>query len=184
MMSLNLRSKVIASLAIASQFVLGVTTPVKANEVDQHEYLIKAIRDVGVNVVINHPDDCGKGINGLYDSLKGYISICQDNAKVSLSEVAWTANDYDTLRHEAQHLVQDCTDNALGNGQLYPMFSDSQARANFVFNSIGRSGISYVLELYKDDPSVIDLELEAFAVANTVSARSIADKVTSYCANN
>ena len=37
------------------------------------------------------------------------IMICQDDRiETSDQEVEWTENDYDTLRHEAHHVVQDC----------------------------------------------------------------------------
>ena len=169
----------IAALAIS------FGSPVFAESVQQdHEYLWNAIRDVGINVVINHPSDCNGQYAGVYDSLRGYITICQDNAKIPFSIVEWTANDYDTLRHEAQHIIQDCHDNRLGDGELTPMFADQSTRYEFIADSLTNEEIEYVIKQYENSSTdTIQIELEAFAVAKNVNARSIADKVTQWCAN-
>ena len=86
--------------------------------------------------MINHPEDCNGRIDGVYDSIRGYITICQDQGTKAFKMVGWTDNDLDTLRHEAQHVVQDCIGNRLGDGYLSPLFDDSRREMTLVLKRL------------------------------------------------
>ena len=92
--------------------------------------------------------------------------ICQENHGPNTveSQVVWTEEDYDTLRHEAQHLIQDCKDGALDH-ELQNMMSDPRGFATAV---IGQHSVDRITMMYTEQgatPSVLDLEYEAFSVA-------------------
>jgi len=151
---------------------------------EDHRYLMSAIHQVGVTANINDPEHCNEdGIDGVYYSSQSLIVICQDNATSYNSQVAWTANDLDTLRHEAHHLVQDCADYRRGDSRLIPLFEPDEFNT-FVRDSIGNDRAKRLMLLYKEHGASYDdivLEIEAFAVADSVNARSIADKVIEFC---
>ena len=112
------------------------------------------------------------------------VVICQDNAKFHNEEVDWTENDLDTLRHEAHHLIQDCADRQRGDGNLIRTYLMTTIINFVVQNSLGSETVKRIIMNYKElgaDSETIVLELEAFAVANAVPARSIGDKVIRLC---
>lgn len=163
---------------------MAIATPVKANEIEEHQRLWDTLEMVGVNVVINHPEDCNGRIDGVYDSIRGYITICQDQGTEAFKMVGWTDNDLDTLRHEAQHVVQDCVGNRIGDGYLSPLFDDSKQRNDFVIKAIGVAEAKRIVVNYRSrGAEVVNNELEAFAVASSVSATQIADKLLTVCAS-
>ena len=84
-------------------------TEAKANPrlVEEHRYLASTIVSLGVPVSFNTRTHCLPGKSGSYFT-SGFMVICQDNRGREGVEVGWTQNDLDTLRHEAQHMVQDC----------------------------------------------------------------------------
>ena len=57
-----------------------------------------------------NPDRCDtEKAYGWYWAAANELVVCQENKiKGSNAQVEWTEEDYDTLRHEAHHLVQDC----------------------------------------------------------------------------
>lgn len=176
---MNKLAKFIAGVGIGATLA---TAPVQANEIEQHQQLWDALEMVGVKVVINHPEDCDGKVDGIYDSVRGYITICQDLATDALQMVGWTDNDLDTLRHEAQHVVQDCVGDRLGDGYLAPMFRDQETREQFVIKSIGAAAAKRIVFTYRGaGMEVVNNELEAFAVANAVNATSISDAVIELC---
>ena len=174
-------SRLITSLFIGLQLFANARS-VKAENIEGHSQLWDVLNAVGVRVVLNHPEDCKGQFNGIYDSLRGYINICQDNATEPFSAVEWTANDFDTLRHEAQHVIQDCNDGKLADGLLSPMFDNAQNRDSFIAESLPDNVIKKITLDYAKAPlGVLDYELEAWSVARVVNAESIARKVIEYC---
>ena len=152
-----------------------------------HKAIITAAERVGVEVVINSSEHCTrKGLNGLYLShSQGLLVVCQDFGQPGGPEVAWTANDLDTLRHEAHHLIQDCLAYRRGDQALRPAAETTAALYSF----LGASGfndeqIENIVSRYRangaDDRTIL-LELEAFAVARTVDPESIAEGITRSC---
>ena len=110
------------------------------------------------------------------------ILICQDEGQGVAygTQVKWTANDLDSLRHEAQHVVQDCLDGGMGDGELSPMFNNEQLK-EAVLSTLSRERIKMILENYGEEDHLI--ELEAFTVAAAVSPVSIANAIEKHCAS-
>jgi len=113
---MKLKSILLAGiLAIPALF----TTNAKANSiVKEHKELARTIVSLGVPVSINTNIHCPAGESGSYFAA-GFMVICQDNRTANGKEVEWTANDLDTLRHEAHHLIQDCASGTIGDGKMY-----------------------------------------------------------------
>jgi hypothetical protein len=163
-----------------------IPTSVKANQIEDHKYLIQSIIKVGVPVILNTRAHCNDPkYDGSYSS--GLMFICQDNARLMNGKsVQWTANDLDTLRHEAHHLVQDCAVGGIADKKYSLLFTEKQEYARFVIGALGEEKAQLIWNAYKKDGySDIDIlmELEAFAVAETVDARTIANKVLEFCTN-
>ena len=158
---------------------------VAGNTFDDHYHLYQTLHRHGITVAIN-PMSCAKGFDGMYQPFKRLLTICQDRARPGQGEVEWTANDYDTLRHEAQHFIQDCNMGTNHDGELQPLFNDADLN-NFVGRTIGHQQAQMFLNspAYAGlDDNGRKLEAEAFAVAAAIDARDIADKVTQICGRN
>ena len=177
--------KFLATVAAIATAVVTIT-PARAdgNSLADHKYLWEAIQSVGVTTVINSPRYCSGDASGIYDSGRAIMAICQDNARAFGHEVAWTQNDLDTLRHEAHHLIQDCNVGRIGDAQMGRMFSSGDDLEAFVRGALTNRQIKGIAEVYRANGAnnrVVLIELEAFAVAESVSAERIADKVLDWC---
>jgi hypothetical protein len=162
------------SLTFLLPFLLSSGTAVASSRFDDHAYLYNSIRSVGIVVQVN-PPDCNGSVDGFYQSRSRRLVICQDNMRQADVEVDWTLNDYDTLRHEAQHLVQDCNGAGYGNGYLKPLMSE-----RYPINVLGHATAHGLMQndSYRGAPRSVHLiELEAFAVAQEIGPRQIAEKV-------
>ena len=98
--------------------LLFVSLPVSASTEElQHKRLLNVVESLGVRVAIND-SYCKKlnMFNGFYINKKNQLYICQDNSLMDGKIVEWTENDFDTIRHETFHLIQDCNDGKLGEG--------------------------------------------------------------------
>ena len=176
-----------AFLALVSSLTVGAVpaaaTP-NTGSFDDHIRLYQTIQSHGVTVYFNHPQHCNGGINGSYISVRRVLNVCQDRARPGQQETDWTANDLDTLRHEAHHMIQDCAGAGNGNGHLVHLFSNRQELHSFIGsvytqaeqNSLmgGRSYSGHNRERQL-------IELEAFATAAVISANDIADKMNQVC---
>ena len=79
--------------------------------------------------------------------------------------MTWTDNDYDTLRHEAHHVIQDCLD-GINNVQSY--YFESDKLKEFVKNSLTEKQIGRIIKTTKrvgGDDNESKMELEAFRVS-------------------
>ena len=172
-------NKIILSLILA----LGIAPQAKA-DLTPYQELLDTVNKAGVTVFIN-PEECFEKLSnfdGYYHSVMRKLVICQDNAKREGDRVAWTANDLDTIRHEVHHMVQDCMDGTLADGQLGVFFDDKETFIEFVDGSIGEERAQSVIEAYSDTtPHTRLLELEAFSVAESVSPESIEGAVAKFC---
>ena len=166
--------------------LISFTAPAFAdNSFAAHEALVQTIRDTGVEVYLNTPPQvCSDNIDGAYISGVDALVICQDNGTVGGPQVAWTDNDLDTLRHEAQHLVQDCVAFRQGDMTLRPMLGDDSDVIEFALSILGAERMNRIAQAYANrgaDHDTIILEFEAFAVAAGVDASDIAAAITIYC---
>ena len=117
------------TLAALTAFTAVAAPAVQARNVDDaHIEFGRAIVATGVELKIN-PLDCNmKNALGWYWAAQNEMVICQENARGGHAETYWTAEDLDTLRHEAQHLVQDCMNGYL-DGELGAVYQDPIALA-------------------------------------------------------
>ena len=181
------------TLAIATAVAAAVSAaPVtahsgpKARQVNagDHQELIRALGRSGVRVVINDPNVCtSRNIDGRYVSIHRRLDICQDHANKPYRVVRWTNNDLNTLRHEAHHVIQDCADGRKWDGSLIPVFRGDEYR-KFVGNALTERQARSIATAYTRNGAtrrVVIMELEAFAVAETVSPSQMAYELNRLC---
>lgn len=173
--------------AILALPVAFLSAPAKANTIQEHEYLVNVITKVGVPVIVNTRAHCSnQEMDGQYGD--GIMIICQDNAKqLNGQSVLWTTNDLNTLRHEAHHLVQDCAAGKIADGKHILLFNEKKEYETFVIGSLGKETVELISSYYQKngyDQIDILLELEAFAVAKTIDAVTIGNKILEFCTSS
>lgn len=151
----------------AATFVIAAPAAEARGTYAEHQQLGNAIRSTGVSLKFN-PYECNQnGAMGWYWSSRNEMVVCQQNHSPRdgyRTEVRWTEEDLDTLRHEAQHLVQDCMDGSQ-NGQLRAVYQDPIGLAK---NALSQDHIEHIVKSYREDGASehrIIMELEAFSVA-------------------
>lgn len=165
--------KTIATSALTGLSAIGVasasiatTQGIVEGSIEAHEVLVEEIRRNGVTIKINDEDGCSEeGLNGFYSGQKKLLIVCQDNGVAGGPVVAWTANDLDTLRHEAQHFIQDCRVGSNHDHALAPVYHSPSALAQEV---LGPERVFDITTRYRENGAsdlVLLLEYEAFAVA-------------------
>ena len=175
---MNFLQKTIAGIAVA---VTAAAAPVEASTYyNDHVRLVQAVEQVGVDFQLN-PFECfqfqNRNIYGWYYGAGQTLVVCQQNAKNS-QEVAWTEEDYDTLRHEVHHMVQDCMDGLL-QGRLESVYQEPVVLAKDV---LGYDMIMRILRGYSDlDEHRQLMELEAFAVAHMSDPDEQIEDIQRYC---
>ena len=164
--------------------VTAVMSPsVQASELlDQHQSLWNDLEAVGVDIYVNDPGACKQGsFNGRYISAQRRLDVCQDNY-TPYTQAQWTPNDLDTLRHEAHHVLQDCNGEPF-DSRLNKFFPTGDYQ-EFVSSVLTEAQINKITDSYRlggASDYMIELELEAFSVAQSVSAHVIGDKLIEFC---
>ena len=185
-----------AALLTTSAARVGATERGReGNTFDDHVELVDALGRAGVRVYFNpyvcEPKD-GLNPSGFYVSQSRVMVVCQDNGKWDGETVPFTANDLDTIRHESQHVVQDCAD-GIGDNSLINMFPVVKTPGRVSLSEfVSGSGLSprtlmHIFTTYTQagaDNKVIGLEFEAFAVAHSISADNIKQAVANTCTLN
>ena len=144
----------------------------------KHSSLIGAIRQTGINFRIN-PGECWKRDSyGWYAAYRNEMVICQENKRSVGTPTLWTAEDLDTIRHEAQHLIQDCVDGRR-QGRLDSVYQDPIGLAKSTFSNRQIQGILDAYSTQSDHIKV--MELEAFAVATLNKPLEQASDIRHYC---
>ena len=182
----------------AALLMVGVAAPVVATpsyedseQIQEHIELLTTIENLGATVAINHPKLCGDKANnvaGFWHGSMNLFALCQENIRRSKvpvwngSTVMLTDDDLDTIRHEAQHVIQDCQDGTI-DGRLQPYFSSPAKLSEFLEHYPDWKEESIVEEYSEDgaDSEIITLELEAWAVADLVSVETIHDVLKREC---
>ena len=119
---------------------------VSAKMNSSHDELKRALNDVGVEVFLNETKLCNGSKSGMYSPDYDAILICQDDRiETSDQEVEWTENDYDTLRHESQHIVQDCME-GIDNNKMSLFFSNEIEYLEFVVMGLTKSEFFQIVE--------------------------------------
>ena len=182
-----------AALLTSSAARVSATEPTReGNTFDDHVSLVETLTSAGVRVYFNpyvcEPKD-GLNPSGFYVSQSRVMVICQDKGKYDGETVPFTANDLDTIRHESQHVVQDCAD-GIGDNSLVNMFPVVKTPGRVSLGEfVSGSGLSprtlmHIFTTYSQagaDNKVIGLEFEAFAVAHAISAATISEAVANTC---
>ena len=186
--------------ALLAAFLIGgaaLAEPVRAQTItydDQptaqdHIEILNTLVEMGVNVQINNPAICNRerGVAGYWMGGKRLFAVCQQtirNAKLpnyTGRVVLATDDDLDTIRHEAHHVIQDCKDGRL-DGYLDHYFTPSNL-VTFLENYPDWKE-DYIREQYGalgETQHVINLEVEAWAVADLVDASTINEVLRREC---
>lgn len=173
----------LATIGLASTSFASTTTHgIVEGSLQAHDLLVQAIQHNGVKFIVNDPYcDKNKGVMGFYSGHQRTLVVCQDNAVKGGPNVAWTLNDLDTLRHEAQHMIQDCIAGTNHDHQLAPVYNSPTALAQ---RELGPEAISRITRVYRSKGAsdlVLLLEYEAFSVASmNVPAEQVKD-IEKYC---
>lgn len=172
---------------------LALSAPVNAAEMlpSDHASLYQAIQEVGSYTYLNPGPVCGKDGHpaGMYtwnNQQQTALIVCQDNA-TSETEVAWTENDLDTLRHEAWHIIQDCHSGIRGDAELAPMeYTPAYVREliQVAEAAMGPGKVEHIIRNYSANGLShrdVTMEVEAFTAAAILSASDIETALRNAC---
>ena len=173
----------LAALGFASA---SYATPTQAQpqegSLDAHALLVQTIEGQGVDFLVNH-EFCQEnpGVMGFYSSINRVLVVCNDNYSAENRNPQWTANDLDTLRHEAQHMIQDCMVGGLSDGTLHPVYRDPIGLAYGVLGGDRMQGINSLYRSNGADNDTILLEWEAFSVAQMNVPLEQSQDISRFC---
>lgn len=166
------------SILATAAAVLLTATPAAAapwqTDVAGHQALVNALREHGVTVSWG-PQHCDGVNSGTYQFRNVSIALC-------VGPKGWTADAFDTLRHEAIHAVQDCVDRRQGNARLHPITTIEQLKQLVAVSGLDASEIIKAYRARGADHQTVLLELEAWSGAATTPANALAGMVRRYCA--
>ncbi len=173
---------VLTSFTALSLASAALATPTEGT-LDAHAALLLALKSNGVNVTLNHAEceENGTEYDGFYLPARRLLAVCQDRSYAGGPNVEWTANDLDTLRHEAQHFIQDCMTGTNHDGNLSSVYRDPIAFALDVIGIRRAESISTRYQEVGADPHTIKLELEAFGMAARNVPLEQAGDIETYC---
>ena len=179
---MNIKRFITTSLIAMS---VSGTAALAQSDHESHERLWQTLHLIGVTPLLNDKVRCaGQDVDGSYNSKTGMLVICQDDSYAGGPQSDWTENDYDTLRHESHHVLQDCNDGRLGDGMLSDLFKGADEWEQFVTRGLTLDQIKSIVQSYTENGAnekVIAHELEAFSAANSVDADTIANKLVEFC---
>ena len=174
--------KAVRNLIAALAGAAIVSTPVLATGPSHPaSYLLNTVQQTGITVHTRCPE--GVPFAGMYASGNGMLAIC---ANGSSNTSTWTADDRDTLRHEAIHLAQDCW-GVIGDNDLettrsildvFQLMALAHERTGLDF---GRIEDEYRMR-GADDMTIL-LEFEAWAGAAVLTDEQVAALVRKACIN-
>ena len=170
----------ITTTLLSALALVATTAPqalAKSNYSD-HVTLGNVVRSTGINFKINPARCWERDSYGWYWAYANEMVICQENKRSVGVEAQWTEEDLDTLRHEAQHLIQDCMDGER-QGALGAVYKDPSGLAKDV---LGDDDIQNIIEAYSDVSEHIKvMELEAFSVAAMNDPLDQARDIQNFC---
>lgn len=174
----------IATASIAVQAAPARATPTYDEAWDHHMVLVRVIQEHGVQVHVNYKTCGTEGMEhalGYYQGRNRLLVVCQQAGSNRGAHYQWTGEDFDTLRHEAQHFIQDCRRGERHDHKLWPMYRNPMAFARGI---LGEEYVARILKAYGDrgaSHEILILELEAFAVAAQNDPIGQARDVIKYC---
>ena len=171
----KLSTLTLAALTAVATFSTGAQA---ASNYSDHIVLGQTIKSVGVDLQFNPKECWRKNAFGWYRGSSSEMVICQVKKQSVGVEAQWTEEDLDTLRHEAQHLIQDCMDGSR-QGYLGAVYKDPIGLAKDV---LGPVRIQSIINGYAGAPDHVKvMELEAFSVAAmNVPLEQVVD-IKNYC---
>ena len=173
----------LAALGFASaSFATPTRTVPQEGSLDAHAVLVEAIEAQGVEFIVNH-EFCQENPNvmGFYSSHHRVLVVCNDRYTEENQSPEWTANDLDTLRHEAQHMIQDCMMGGLADSTLHPVYRDPIGLAYGILGGERMQGINSLYRSNGADNETILLEWEAFSVAEMNVPLEQSQDIARYC---
>ena len=158
--------KPLAALIAACTFAMPAVAKVDPGTTE----LLQTLNEYGVTVLYN-PSDCGGTFQGKYTTEK-VMTLCYKGQP--------TANDHNTVRHEAFHALQHCAALRRGDSRgIVPLAISTTKRQQWV-SSVLRSGhINKIKSIYPTRAHQI--ELEAFAAAEHYSAKELTTLIRQWC---
>ena len=156
-----------------------------------HYELLQSVEETGATVVIND-GDCFEGgrKSGFYGYWSGHqqkFVICTEASTRPGQLTQFSAEDLDTIRHEAIHLAQDWVGDKTPNGQLETISVMNDGFVSWVNDNVPSHRMDVVLSYEKaersahlplnSDKHIMNLEAEAEAYAASESADQINDVV-------
>ena len=166
----------------SAAFATPERTPIREGSIEAHAALVQAIESAGGSGEVNVPF-CQKmkGLNGFYSGKDRLLVVCNDRYSEATPTPRWTANDFDTLRHEAQHFIQDCT---VGTNHDHHLNNVYKNPVRFSTHVLGQLTIDRITQLYREKGAsnhILNLEYEAFAVAALNVPLEQAQDISTYC---
>ena len=173
-----------ATTALTGLAIFGFASAAFAgtSDHDAHVRLAEAIKDVGVRFYVN-PDQCDDTpALGWYQGMGPMLVVCQEKHLSTTVEdqVEWTEEDYDTLRHEAVHLVQDCMDGKL-NQQLQAYTKDPKKTVLDVLGPEAMVRIQGIYAMEDQAQHVVRMEWEAFSIASLNKPDAQVNMIKTFC---
>ena len=151
---------------------LSLSTPALAKYDSGTVELLQTVQRYGATVEYN-PSHCRTATySGRYVVNGRVLSLCYSGRP--------TADDHDTVRHEAWHFLQHCSAVRRGYGHtIVPVTRHSSVRTQWVQRALSRNHIHRITSTYPAHTHAI--ELEAFAAADYYTAAEIARLIRQWC---
>ena len=176
-------------LSTASVPAIAETTYESSSDnIQDHIELLNTLEEMGVNVQINNPNICQReptNVAGFWMGSQKLFVLCQQAIRNSKFPVydgriqQASDDDLDTIRHEAHHVIQDCMNGDM-DGSLVEYLSDDNKEDFYQFYPEWKQ--NYIRRQYADEtPQIIQLEIEAWAVADLISAEHIEEVLIREC---
>ena len=126
--------------------------------------LLQAVHDHSDFTVQHNTVLCKRGMDGSFRPYTGVVTICTDTER-------WDANDHDTVRHETWHVIQHCLREE-HHSKLQPVVTPGTPEwKEYVLDNLNPRVYNWILSEYP--PTMHAVELEAFAMAGTLSSSQI-----------
>ena len=132
--------------------------------------LLSSIQQYGVTVALNAPG-CGGDYAGSFHTGTKVLTVCYSGRP--------TADDHDTVRHEAIHVAQNCAAAKYGQPRGIRPILTGAALNNFVRTHLSQEMIVWIKSTYPSQKHLT--ELEAFAAAKAYTAAEVSHIVKTWC---
>lgn len=153
---------------LVSALSLAVS-PVSARVDGYTSTLLRTAQDVGITLALN-PTRCDGSYHGMY-STNRVLTVCYKGVP--------TANDHDTVRHEAIHAAQHCAAAKRGYPNTLQTILQGERLQKFIRENLDERTIMEIVSHYPQSHHAV--ELEAFASAAVYTSEEVAGILKSWC---